>query len=70
MKITRREDSRIPEWVEVRDRIAADLLYEGRKAAEDQFYAEVLPRYQVVYDEGVIAALEGQGGPGPATGGE
>jgi hypothetical protein len=70
VKITRREDSRIPEWVEVRDRIAADLLYEGRKAAEDQFYAEVLPRYQVVYDEGVIAALEGQGGPGPATGGE
>ena len=62
VKITRREDSRIPEWVEVRDRIATDLLYEGRKAAEDQFYAEVLPRYQVVYDEGVLAALEGPGG--------
>jgi hypothetical protein len=70
VKITRREDSRIPEWVEVRDRIATDLLYEGRKAAEDQFYAEVLPRYQVVYDEGVIPALEGQGGAGPATGEE
>ncbi len=66
VKITHREDSRIPEWVEVRDRITTDLLYEGRKAAEDQFYAEVLPRYQVVYDDGVIAALEGQGG--PATG--
>jgi hypothetical protein len=65
VKITRREESRIPEWVEVRDRIEADLMYEGRQAAEDQFYAEVLPRYQVVYGEGVIAALEGQGGRGP-----
>jgi hypothetical protein len=65
VKITRREDSRIPEWVEARDRIQADLVYEGRKAAEDQFYAEVLPRYQVVYGEGVIAALEGQGGRRP-----
>jgi hypothetical protein len=70
VKITRREDSRIPEWVEVRDRIANDLLYEGRQAAEDQFYAEVLPGYQVVFGEGVSAALEGQTGRGPATGGE
>jgi hypothetical protein len=69
VKITHREDSRIPEWTEVRERIATDLLYEGRKAAEDQFYAEVLPRYQVVYDDGVVAALEGQGNRGPATGG-
>jgi len=67
VKITRRKDSRIPEWVEVRDRIATDLLYEGRKAAEDQFYAEVLPRYQVVYEERVLANLEGRDGPGPAT---
>ena len=61
VKITGREDSRIPEWVEVRDRIATDLLYEERKAAEDQFYAEVLPRYQVVFDDGIVAALEGLG---------
>jgi hypothetical protein len=70
VKITHREDSRIPDWIEVRDRIAADLLYEGRKAAEDQFYAEVLPRYQVVYDKGVLAALEGRGWRAPATGEE
>jgi hypothetical protein len=58
VKITRREGSRIPEWIEVRDRIVTDLVYEGRKAAEDQFYAEVLPRYQLVYDDDVIEALE------------
>jgi hypothetical protein len=70
VKIARREDSRIPEWLEVRDRLQADLLYEARKAAEDQFYAEVLPRYQIVYDDGVIVALEGQSGRDPATAGE
>ena len=69
VKITHREDSRIPQWMEVRDRIVTDLVYEGRQAAEDQFYSEVLPRYQVVYDEGVLAALEGPGG-APASGGK
>ncbi|MCP4901308.1 MAG: hypothetical protein GY906_30430 [bacterium] len=59
VKITDRVDSRIPEWVEVRDRIVTDLMYEDRNAAEDQFYAEVLPRFQVVYEDGVLDALEG-----------
>ena len=58
VKINHREDSRIPEWVEVRDSITTDLMYEGRKAAEDQFYAEVLPRYQVVYEDAVLDVLE------------
>jgi hypothetical protein len=35
------------------------MQYEGRKATEDQFYAELLPRYQVVYSEGLGALLEG-----------
>ncbi|UCC28785.1 MAG: peptidyl-prolyl cis-trans isomerase [Phycisphaerales bacterium] len=67
VKITHREESRIPEWTEVRDRIAYDMQFEGRKAAEDQFYAEVLPRYQVVYSEGVGAFLEGDDGRGDAA---
>ena len=67
VKVDDRVDSRIPEWVEVRDRIVTDLVYEGRKAAEDQFYAEVLPRYKVVYEEAAIAAVEGRLGPEPTT---
>ena len=59
VKITRREESRIPDWTEVGDRIARDMSYEGRKAAEDQFYAEILPRYQIVYSKGVGELLEG-----------
>jgi hypothetical protein len=70
VKISRRIDSRIPEWTEVRDRITTDMQYEGRQAAEDQFYAEVLPRYQVVYDERVVEVLEGPAEPGQAAGGE
>lgn len=61
VKILRREESRIPAWTEVRDEVENDLRYEGRQAAEDQFYAEVLPRYQIVFDEAITTAFEGQG---------
>ena len=64
VKITRREESRIPEWTEVRDLLASDMQYEARGAAEDQFYAELLPRYQVAYSEGLGALLEGEGAQG------
>jgi hypothetical protein len=64
VKITRRDESRIPEWTEVRHRIATDMQYEGRNAAEDQLYAEILPRYQVVYSESLSALLEEEGGQG------
>ena len=59
IKVTQVEPSRIPDWNEVRQRIADDVRYEGRKSAEDQFYSEVAPRYQITYDEAASAALEG-----------
>ena len=62
VKITRKVESRIPDWTEVRDRIVTDMQFEGRKAAEDQLYAEILPRYQVVFSEDVGRLLEGDGG--------
>ncbi len=64
VKITRLGPSRIPKWTAVRDRIASDMQYENRRAAEDQFYAEVLPRYQVVYSEGLGTLLGGEDGEG------
>ncbi len=63
VKITRREESRIPDWTEVSDRIARDMLYENRKAAEDQLYAEILPRYQIVYSEEMSELLKGNPAP-------
>jgi peptidyl-prolyl cis-trans isomerase C len=58
VKILRREESRIPEWTEVRDRIASEMKFEGGQAAEDQFYAEILPRHEVVFSKGLNDLLE------------
>jgi hypothetical protein len=58
VKVTHRVESRIPEWIEVANRIVADMQYEGTQAAEDQLYAEILPRYQVAYSDGVAELLE------------
>jgi hypothetical protein len=58
LKVTHRTESRIPDLTEVGQRVIADMRYEGRKAAEDQFYAEIAPRYQTLYDEAALSALE------------
>lgn len=59
VKVTHRKESRLPDLTEVGQRVIADMRYEGRKAAEDQLYAEIAPRYQVLYDKAARAVLEG-----------
>ena len=59
LKVTHRKESRIPDLTEVGQRVITDIRYEGRKAAEDQLYAEIAPRYQVLYDKAARAVLEG-----------
>ncbi len=59
IKVRHREESRIPDLTDVVRRVITDMRYEGRQAAEDQFYAEIAPRYQVLYDEAALAAIEG-----------
>ena len=59
VKVTHRQESRLPDLTEVVQRVITDLRYEGRQAAEDQFYGEIVPRYQVLYDEAALAAIEG-----------
>jgi hypothetical protein len=58
VKVTRREEPRIPEWSEVKDRLVKDMQFEGRTAAEDQFYSEIRPRYQLIYSDKVNALLK------------
>lgn len=60
VKVTHREESRIPELAEVLQRVITDIRYENRKAVEDQFYAEIFPRYQILFDEAALAVLEGR----------
>ncbi len=57
VKVFGRTDSRIPDWTEVRRRVWNDMQYEARKAAEDQFYQEILGGFQVVYGEGASELL-------------
>ena len=59
VKVSHREESRVPDLTEVVQHVITDMRYEGRQAAEDQFYGEIAPRYQVLYDEAALAAIEG-----------
>lgn len=59
VRVDRREDSRIPEWTEVRGRIVTDMEYEARNAAKEQLFQEIAQQYQVIFDNDVRALLEG-----------
>jgi hypothetical protein len=59
VKVLQREDAAIPDWTDVRHKLITDIQFEARKAAEDQLYAEIAPRYQIVYDDVVASVLEG-----------
>ena len=58
VKVTKRVDSRIPEWTEVKKQVWNDMQYEARKAAEDQFYQEIAGGYQIVFDKEASDLLE------------
>jgi hypothetical protein len=59
VKVLQRDDAAIPDWTDVRRKLIIDMQFEARKAAEDQLYAEIAPRYQIVYDDTVASVLEG-----------
>jgi hypothetical protein len=59
VKVLRRDDAAIPDWRDVCSRLITDMQYEARAAAEDQLYAEIAPRYQIVYDDAVTSLMEG-----------
>jgi peptidyl-prolyl cis-trans isomerase C len=59
VKIIDRTESRIPELKEVLSRVVSDMRYENRNAAEDQFYSEIAPLYQVQFDEATRRLVEG-----------
>jgi hypothetical protein len=61
VKVTRRNDSRIPEWTEVRARVVGDMEYEARAAAREQLYQEIAQSYQIVLDRPVRELLEAAG---------
>lgn len=58
VKVIEREDSRVPEWREVADRVVNDMEFEARAAARDQLYQEIAQNYEVVPDGQVRGFLE------------
>ena len=58
VKITEREESRVPEWREVGGRVVSDMEFEAKASARDQLYQEIAQSYQVVLDGQVRAFLE------------
>ena len=58
VRITRRHESRVPDWTEVRGRIVTDMEYEARNAAQEQLFQEIAQQYQVVFDSEVRALME------------
>jgi parvulin-like peptidyl-prolyl isomerase len=61
VKVTEREDSRIPEWREVANRVIGDMEFEARAAARDQLYQEIAQNYEVYLDRDVREFLESAG---------
>lgn len=58
VKVTRRQDSRIPDPKEVAPRIVGDMEYEARTAAKEQLYQEIAQNYQIMLDRPVRDLLE------------
>jgi len=61
VKVTEREESRVPEWREVAMRVINDMEFEAKAAARDQLYQEIAQSYEVFLDNEVREFLESAG---------
>ena len=61
VKVTEREESRVPEWREVAMRVINDMEFEAKAAARDQLYQEIAQNYEVYLDNEVREFLESAG---------
>jgi hypothetical protein len=61
VKITERQESRIPEWREVGARVINDMEFEARASSKDQLYQEIAQNYEIVFDSQVRDFLENAG---------
>ena len=61
VRVTEREESRVPEWREVAMRVINDMEFEAKAAARDQLYQEIAQNYEVFLDNEVREFLESAG---------
>jgi parvulin-like peptidyl-prolyl isomerase len=62
VKITRRQDGRVPSWTQVRASVVRDMEYEAANAAKEQLYQEIAQTYRIVTDTEVARLLESTAG--------
>jgi len=60
VKVFDRQPGRIPDLAEVRDKVESDLLYEARKASQEQGFQEIAGKYQVGISDRAEQMLEGK----------
>ena len=53
-----KKESVIPDWQDIKYKILNDMVLEEKSAARDQFYTELLRKYQVVYQGAVEEILK------------
>ena len=58
VKVSEREESRVPEWREVAGRVISDMEFEAKASARDQLYQEIAQNYEVMLDGQVRDFLE------------
>jgi hypothetical protein len=61
VKVFDRKPGRIPDLAEVRDKVATDLQYEARRAAQEQGYQEIAGKYRVAISDRAEKMLRGEG---------
>ena len=60
VKVIDREPGRIPDLAEVRNKVETDLLYEARRAAQEQGFQEIAGKYRVAINDRAEQMLQGE----------
>jgi hypothetical protein len=53
VRISRRVETRIPDWREVQGRVIGDMEFEAKASSRDQLYQEIAQTYEIVFDSQV-----------------
>ena len=60
VKVFDRKPGRLPDLTEVRDKVESDLLYEARKAAQEQGFQEIAGKFRVAISDRAGKMLQGK----------
>ena len=53
-------ESIVPRWTDIKSKLLNDMIIEGKLAAKEQFYTEILRQYQIAYEGMAEMLLSGE----------